>query len=124
MHLCGGAAGGHGGADGLDRSGEGGVWMRVVAAPDDAVLADEGRQRGQGALVDLEADGALPGEVLRRAQRHVGAEDAEGLRLLVQALEPEWRPTSGGLQEEEAQSRVALLPAECDELGAGEHRLE
>ena len=98
--------------------------MRVVAAPDDAVLADEGCQGGQRALVDLEADGALPGEVLRRPQRHVGAEAAEGLRLLVQAFEPERGPTSGGLQEEEAQSRVALQRAECDELGAGEHGLE
>ena len=98
--------------------------VRVVAAPDDAVLADERRQRGQRVLVDLEADGALPGEVLRRAQRHVGAEAAEGLGLLVEALEPEGRPATGGLQEEQAQARVALQRPEGDQLGTGEHLLE
>ena len=124
LRLGRGGAGGDGGADGVDRPGEGGVVVRVVAAPDDAVLADEGRQRGQRVLVDLEADGALPGEVLRRAQRHVGAEAAEGLRLLVQALEPERGPAARGLQEEQAQSRVAFQRPEGDELRAGEHRLE
>ena len=116
-----GGAGGDGGADGVDRAGEGGVVVRVVAAPDDARRADEGRQRGQRALVDLEADGALAGEVLRGAQRHVGAEAAEGLRLLVEALEPERGPAAGGLQEDAAQARVALEHPEGDELGAGEH---
>ena len=61
-----GGAGGDGGPEGVDRPGERGVVVRVVAAPHDAVRADEGHQRGQGVLVDLEADGALAGEVLRR----------------------------------------------------------
>ena len=124
VHLHRGGAGGHGGADGVDGPGKGGVMVRVVAAPDDAVLAHERRQGGQRVFVDLEADGALPGEVLRRAQRHVRAEPAEGLRLLVQAFEPERGPASGGLQEEKPQPRVVLERPECDELGAGEHRLE
>ena len=88
------------------------------------VVADEGRQGGQGALVDLEADGALAGEVLRGAQRHVGAEAAEGLGLLVQALEPERGPAAGGLEEDAAQAGVALEHPERDELGAGQHLLE
>ena len=98
--------------------------VRVVAAPDDALRADEGHQRGQRVLVDLEADGALAGEVLRRAQRQVGAEAAEGLRLLVEALEPEGRPAARGLQEDDAQAGVPLEHPEGDELRAGEHLLE
>ena len=58
------------------------------------------------------------------AQREVGAEAAEGLRLLVEALEPEGRPAARGLQEDDTQSRVALEDAEGDELGAGQHLLE
>ena len=46
-----GGAGGDGGADGVDRAGEGGVVVGVVAAPDDALRADERRQRGQRAFV-------------------------------------------------------------------------
>ena len=98
--------------------------VRVVAAPDDAVLAHEARQCRQRVFVDLEADGALPGEVLRRAQRHVRAEPAEGLRLLVEAFEPEGGPASRGLQEEEPEPRVVFQGPERHELGASEHRLE
>ena len=53
------------GPDGVNGSGEGGVVMGVVAAPHDRPGANEGCQGREGALVDFEADGALPGEVLR-----------------------------------------------------------
>ena len=51
LAWVGGRAGGDRGPDGVDGAGEGGVVMGVVAAPDDALGADEGRQRGQRALV-------------------------------------------------------------------------
>ena len=98
--------------------------VRVVAAPHDAPGAHERRQRRQRALVDLEADGALAGEVLRGTQRHVGAEAAERLGLLVQALEPERGPPAGRLEEDAVQARVALEHPERDELGTGQHLLE
>ena len=96
----------------------------VVRAPDDPVGADEGHQGRQGPLVDLEADPALAGEVLARAQRHVRAEAAEGLRLLVEALEPEREPAAARLQEDHLQPGVAVEDAEGDQLGVGQHLLE
>ena len=98
--------------------------VRVVAAPHDALGTNQGGQCGKRALADLEADGALAVEVLLGAQLHVGAEAAEGLGLLVQALEPERGPPAAGLEEDRAQARVALQHAERDELGAGQHLLE
>ena len=108
----------------VDGAGEGGVVVRVVAAPHDAPRPHEGRQRGQGALIDLEADDALTGEVLRRAKRHARTEAAEGLGLLIEALEPEGGPPTGGLEEDATQARMALEHPERDQLGAGEHLLE
>ena len=84
----------------------------------------KGVRAGQGALVDLEADAALPGEVLRWCELQVGAEAPEGLGLLVEPLQPEGRPPAGGLQEDAPQSGVALEGAQGDELGAGQHLLE
>ena len=124
LGLGGRGAGGDGGAQRVDGTGEGGVVVRVVTAPHDATGPDEGGQHRQGALVDLEADGALAGEVLGRAQRQVGAEAAEGLGLLVEALEPEGGPPAAGLEEDAAQARMALEHPEGDQLGAGEHLLE
>ena len=98
--------------------------VRVVAAPHDAPGTDQGGERRKGALADLEADGALAVEVLGGPQLHLGAEAAEGLGLLVQALEPERGPPAAGLEEDRAQTRVALQHAEGDELGAGQHLLE
>ena len=112
------------GTDGLDGAGERGVVMRVVTAPDDALGADEGSEGGQRALADLEADGALAGEVFRGAQPQFGAETSERLGLLVEALEPEGRPAARGFEEHDPQSRVALEDSEGDQLRAGEHRLE
>jgi len=98
--------------------------VRGVAAPNDAARTDEGHQGGQGALVDVEADGALAGEVLRWATRHVGAEPAEGFRLRVQPSKPEGHPATRGPQEQEAQPGMAFQGSAGDQLGAGEHGLE
>ncbi len=118
------AAGRDRGADGVHRARECGVVVRVVAAPDDACVSHEGRQRGQGPFVDLETNGALAREVLRRTKFHVWTEPAEGLGLLVKALEPEGGPPAGGLEEDAAQTRVPFEHTEGDELRAGEHLLE
>ena len=87
-------------------------------------LADERGQGGQGALVDLVADPALAGEVLARCQAHLGAEAAEALGLLVEALQPERHPAAARLEEDDPQLGVAFEDAEGDQLGAGQHLLE
>ena len=83
--------------------GELGVGVRIVRRPHDAVGAAERRVGGerQHRLVGVEADPALPAEVLRRRQLQARDVPRELDRMVVEAFQPRHQPTAVRLEEEE-----------------------
>src|SRR3989475_10249458 len=94
------------------------IGMRVVARPEELVLADVRHQRGDRALVRVRRDEALPLEVVRRLllQPHGRAERRPG-EGRVGAVEEVTDPAGLGLEDDHAQAREALEDAELEEGG-------
>src|SRR6266851_3309278 len=92
--------------------------MRVVARPEELVLADVRHQRGDSALVRVRRDEALPLEVVRRLllQAHGGTERGPGERR-VGTVEEVADPARLRLEHDDAQAREALEDTELEEGG-------
>src|SRR5579875_2387051 len=110
----------------LGHAGELGVGVRVVAGPDDAIGTDEGRLGGglQHGLVRVEADPALPTEVLRGEQRQVRHLPLELAAVMVEALEPRHEPAAIGLQEDELGPGEPLAHPACQQVGDAAHDVD
>src|SRR5437879_824501 len=94
------------------------VGMRVVARPEELVLAEERHQPGDRALVRIRRDEALPPEVVRwlLLQAHGGAERGPG-EGRVGAVEEVADPARLRLEHHHAQAREALEDTELKEGG-------
>src|SRR5882672_5596242 len=92
--------------------------MRIVAGPEELVLADVLHQRGDRALVRVRRDEALPLEVIRRLllEAHGRTERRPG-EGRVGAVEEVADPAGLGLEHDHAQAREALEDAELEEGG-------
>src|SRR5215470_4011359 len=92
------------------------IGMRIVARPEELVLADVRHQRGDRAFVRICRDEALPFEVVRRLlfQTYGRAErrPAEGR---VGPVEEVADPAGLGLEHDHAQTRKALEDAKLEE---------
>src|SRR5437762_13774554 len=94
------------------------VGMRVVARPEELVLAEERHKRGDRALVRIRRDEALPPEVVRwlLLQTQGGDERGPG-EGRVGAVEEVADPARLRLEHHQAQAREALEDTELKEGG-------
>src|SRR6202022_3841603 len=92
------------------------IWMRIVARPEELVLADMRHQCSDRALIRIRRDEALPLEIVRRLflQAYGRAERRPGERRVC-AIEEIADPTGLGLEHDHAQAREALEDAELEE---------
>jgi hypothetical protein len=81
----------------------------VVAAPQDAVLADQVQHGADGAFLGLGDEPAVAADVVAGLQLHrLGQHGAQDVVLLVQAVHQIGRVAAAGLDADHLQAREAL----------------
>ena len=108
----------------VDHAGVLGVAVREVGRPDEAVGADERAERARRALAGVEADPALPPEVLLGVQRHRRRGPAVALLELVEAVHPVGDPAAAALEHRDLEARVPLEHAAVDEVRQRHHLVD
>src|SRR5438132_7534509 len=99
--------------------------MGEVARPDHLVLAEPALDVRRHLLVTLAADAAALDEQLQRVDVERWVEHpAQVLDVLLEAVEPERRPSAAALHEAHPQAGVALEDTALEQRPEGEHGLE
>ncbi len=93
------------------------VAVREVGRPDEPVGAGERAEQPRGAFPGVEADPALPPEVLLGGQGHPGGGPAVALLELAEAVHPVGDPPAAALQDDHLQVRVPLEHPAVGEVG-------